>query len=85
MNKRDVINEQVAITSLGFYKNLESYPKRMEYRGRTYNFIEMGLKCLVRQGEKIAQVMSLSDGVAWYQLKYDQSSSSWTLLAITRG
>lgn len=85
MNKRDIINEQVAITSLGFYKNLESYPKRMEYRGRTYNFIEMGLKCLVRQGEKIAQVMSLSDGVSWYQLKYDQSSSSWTLLAITKG
>lgn len=85
MNKRNIINEQVAITSLGFYKNLEAYPKRMEYQGRTYNFIEMGLKCLIKQGEKIAQVMSLSDGACWYQLKYDQSSASWTLLAITRG
>lgn len=85
MNKRDVINEGVSITSLGFYKNLEPYPKRMEYKGKTYNFIEMGLKCLVRQGEKIAQVMTLSDGAAQYQLRYDQKSASWTLLAITHG
>jgi hypothetical protein len=85
MSKRNVINEGVAITSMGFYKNLEPYPRRMEYRGRSYDFIEMGLKCLVKQGERIAQVMSLSDGAAWYQLKYDQSNASWTLMAITHG
>ncbi len=83
MNNRKLINENVTITSVSFNKNLETYPRRMEYQGRTINFIEQGLKCLIRHGERIAQVMTMSDEESDYQLKYDQNSAHWTLLAIT--
>jgi len=83
MNSRKVVNENVAITALAFTKNLETYPRRMEYQGRTYNFIEAGLRCLVKHKERIAQIVTMSDEEADYQLKYDQVNANWTLLAIT--
>lgn len=83
MKNRTLINENVTITSVAFNKNLETFPRRMEYQGRTIDFIEQGLKCLIKHGERIAQVMTMSDENADYQLRYDQSNAHWTLLAIT--
>lgn len=83
MSKSKLINENVIITSLGFNEKLDTFPKRMEYRGDTYNFIEAGLKCLIKQGERIAQVITMSDERANYRLKYDQQDASWTLMAIS--
>jgi len=83
MNKAILVNENVTITSLGFNEKLDTFPKRMEYRGNTYNFIEAGLKCLVKKGERIAQVITMSDERANYRLRYDQQDASWTLMAIS--
>lgn len=85
MSERIIVNQPVAITSVAFSKNLETYPTRMEYEGRQYNLIEAGLRCFVRHGSRIAHVITMSDGRSRYQLKYDQSNASWTLLAITHG
>ena len=76
------INEQVNITVLGFRKNLVAYPRRMEFRGVTYNFIDAGLRCLVRNGEKIAEILTLSDGNSDYHLRTDNRGGNWTLLSI---
>ena len=81
MNKID-INELVAVTAMGFRKNLAAYPRRMEFRGVTYNFIDAGLRCLVRKGEMIAEILTLSDGQAEYHLKTDNQTCNWTLLSI---
>jgi hypothetical protein len=80
--KKVQINEQVIVTSIGFRKNLVAYPKRMEFRGVTYNFIDAGLRCLVRQGERIAEVVTLSDGDTDYRLKSENHDGNWTLLSI---
>lgn len=79
---RVTINEQVAITELGFKKNLSAYPRRMEFRGKVYEFIDAGLSCLIRSGEQMAQVITLSDGQALYRLRSDNHGGSWTLLNI---
>jgi hypothetical protein len=80
--KKVQINEQVIVTSIGFRKNLVAYPKRMEFRGVTYNFIDAGLRCLVRQGERIAEIVTLSDGDTDYRLKSENHDGNWTLLSI---
>ncbi|HJM04019.1 MAG TPA: hypothetical protein QF549_00065 [Candidatus Saccharimonadaceae bacterium] len=79
---RVTINEQVSITQLGFKKNLSTYPRRMEYKGAVYNFIDAGLSCLVRSGEQMAQIITLSDGQSFYRLRSDNHGGNWTLLNI---
>lgn len=76
------INEQVTVTAMGFRKNLAAYPRRMEFRGNTYNFIDAGLRCLIRHGERIAEVITLSDGQSEYHLRSDNSGGNWMLLSI---
>jgi hypothetical protein len=81
MNKVSV-NEPVSVTVLGFRKNLVAYPRRMEFRGVTYNFIDAGLRCLVSQGNRIAEILTLSDGMAEYHLRTEDRGGNWTLLSI---
>lgn len=76
------INEQVFITQVGFKKNLMTYPRRMEFRGSVYNFIDAGLNCLVRTGGHMAQIVTLSDGQSLYRLRSDNHGGNWTLLSI---
>lgn len=76
------INEQVTVTAMGFRKNLAVYPRRIEFRGSTYSFIDAGLRCLVRHGERIAEVITLSDGKSNYHLRSDNRGLNWTLVSI---
>lgn len=75
-------NEQVSVTAMGFRKNLSAYPKRMEFRGVTYSFIDAGIRCLIKHGSVIAEVITVSDGAKDYFLKTDNCSNNWTLLGI---
>lgn len=77
------INQTVHITALGFKKNLITYPRRMEYQGKTYNFIDAGLRCLFKCGEHIAEFFTLSDGQAYYHLRLDRTKNDWTLISIS--
>jgi hypothetical protein len=76
------INEQVNVTVMGFRKNLVAYPRRMEFRGVTYDFIDAGLRCLVRHGGLIAEIITMSDGMSDYHLRTDNRGGNWTLLSI---
>lgn len=80
---KKTINEQVIVTALGFRKNknFAVYPRRMEFNGSTYNFIDAGLRCLINCGGRIAEIITLSDGSADYCLRSDDGNN-WTLLSI---
>lgn len=80
--KKISINEPVSVTCLGFRKNLAAYPKRIEFRGSTYDFIDMGLRCLVRSGGRIVEILTLSDGSSEYCMKSINQGNDWTLLSI---
>lgn len=83
MTQSITINRPVDITVMGFGKNLEAYPRRMEYAGTTYNFIDTGLRTVVRRGGQVlAQILTMSDGASNFCLKSDGRSGSWTLLSI---
>lgn len=78
------INQEVAITALSFRSRggLTSFPKRMEFEGRTYMF-KNGLQCLIRKGEEVIRIFDMTDGKGTYRLKCDEHQRGWTLLAIS--
>ncbi len=76
------INKQVSVTRMGFKKNLTAYPQQVEYEGLTYNFIDAGIGCIVRSGERIAQIFTLTDGSSEFRLRSDNNGGAWTLLSI---
>ena len=82
MNKVN-INELVNVLTLGFKKDLSAYPRRIEYQGSTYDFIDAGIRCIIRHGGRIAEILTLSDGRANFRLRSDNRGGCWTLLSIT--
>lgn len=76
------VNEIVNVTAMGFKKNLAAYPRRMEYQGVTYDFIDAGLRCLIRCKGRIAEIFTLSDGFSSYRLRSDDNGANWMLLDI---
>ncbi len=79
---RITINEQVIITQMGFKKNLSAYPRRMEFQGSIYEFIDAGLRCLVRAGDHDTEIVTVSDGQSTFRLRSDNRGGDWTLLSI---
>jgi hypothetical protein len=82
MTNSITINSQVDITAMGFGRDLRAYPRRMEYAGTSYDFIDAGLRTIVRKGGEIAQILTMSDGARDYCLRSDNHGGSWTLLSI---
>ncbi len=79
---RITVNEQVSITQMGFKKNLAAYPRRMEFRGTIYEFLDAGLRCLIRSGSHVAEVLTMTDGRQEFQLRSDNNGGNWTLVSI---
>ncbi len=85
METRQTINKEVNITAWYFRNKsqLTSYPKRMEYDRREYNFAE-GLRYLVQKsGRQAVQLFDMTDGHDKYRLKFDSLAQTWTLVSIT--
>lgn len=78
-----IINKTVTITAMGFRRNLMAYPRRMEWEGRTYDFIDAGLACVVRGANCARQILTLTDGKAQFHLRSDSQGGTWTLLSIS--
>jgi len=77
------INKKVAITAMSFrQKNgLESFPKRMEYAGGSYTFLD-GLQCLIKKGGEVTRIFTMTDGEREYKLKSNSAQDEWLLVAI---
>lgn len=79
---KTIINTPVDITSMGFGRDLRAIPRRMEYQGRSIDFIDNGLRTVIRQGERVAQILTMTDGEHSFRLRSDNHGGSWTLLTI---
>lgn len=76
------INSPVSVTSLGFGKGMRSFPRRMEFDGAIYSFVDAGLHAMVASGGHVRHIFTMTDGVRHYRLRHD--SGHWTLLSMTR-
>lgn len=79
---KQIINQPVSITALAFGKNMEAYPKRMEFEGRTYDFIDKGFRCVVKKHGQITHILTLSDGHRQFWLR-SGDRGIWTLLGMS--
>ncbi len=85
MDQRITVSKEVFIPELYFTNdgpNIKSYPRRMEYEGREYTFMD-GLRYLVRKGQQLIQVFDMTDGSRDYRLQFNNSERSWTLVDMT--
>ncbi len=82
---RVAINKEVSVTALYFRNNgqMKSFPKRMEYNGREYTFLESGLRFLVQKGQQAAQIFDMTDGSINYRLQFSDHDQLWTLVDVT--
>jgi hypothetical protein len=81
MNNRITINQEVIVPEVYFKneKQLKSFPRRMEFDGHEYTFMD-GLRYLVHRGQQMIQVFDMTDGMKDYRLKFDSLARSWTLV-----
>ncbi len=82
MNKT-IINKEVNVTAVGFKKNLTTFPRQMEFDGRTIDFVDAGLSCNVRRGGRLSQILTLSDGRSLFRLRSDNRGGMWTLVSVS--
>ncbi len=82
MSNRVTINKEVFVPELYFTNDtpeLKTYPRRMEYEGREYTFMD-GLRYLVHKGQQLVQVFDMTDGQRAYRLQFDANQAAWTLV-----
>lgn len=76
--------EEVQVTAY-YYSHGDtkrSFPRRIELpEGRQINFIESGLRCMVKKGQDLLQVFNMTDGELLYRLGFDTSDQTWKLLS----
>lgn len=77
---KNIINSPVDITAVGFGRGMRAYPKRMEWAGKTYTFIDRGICVTSRRGETITSMLTMSDGIQSFCLRC--SGAKWTLIGV---
>jgi hypothetical protein len=82
MTNQTTINSPVSVTAMGFGRNMRAYPRRIEHDGMTYSFTDAGLRTVINTGGRIAQVLTMSDGLRNFCLRSYNNGGSWTLLSI---
>lgn len=78
--KNNSINSPVSITAVGFGREMEAIPRRMEWGGHTYQFIDRGIRVVARRGESVMSTVTMSDGERSFCLR--QNGRGWTLLSV---
>ncbi len=77
------IDATIEITALGFrnkkdQRQLESYPKRMVWGDREYNFVDMSMQYLVQRGKQFIKLFDVTDGKTLYRIRLEEDR--WTLV-----
>ncbi|HEX8389895.1 MAG TPA: hypothetical protein VF597_00550 [Candidatus Saccharimonadales bacterium] len=80
---KTVIRQPITVSSVSFGKDFAEVPRRIEFDGRTINFVDMGLRYCIRRGEQVTRLFDLSDGQSLFRLRQDSISRDWSLLSIT--
>ena len=78
------LNREVTVTSVYFRpgRSVKGFPKRMEYEGREYTFIESGLRYLIQKGQQLIEIFDMTDGTRDFRLRFDTTMQTWTLICM---
>lgn len=75
-----VLNQEVTVTGYHFTKG-KSFPSRIEFDDSELTFAEIGLRCLVKKGQELVEIFTMSDGRDTYTIRHERASHNWTLLS----
>ena len=78
MNTTTSINSPITVTAIGFDRSMHAYPRRMEWQGQTYRFVDSGLR--VRRGQLHEGAITMTDGVRSFCLT--KKAGSWALIGV---
>lgn len=78
----NLFNTPVTILTMGFGRDLRAIPRRMELEGRSIDFVDSGLRTTIKHGDRVAQILAMTDGQQTFRLRSDNHGGSWTLLSI---
>tara|TARA_B100002049_G_C16032056_1_gene355003 strand:- start:682 stop:933 length:252 start_codon:yes stop_codon:yes gene_type:complete len=81
---KTTIEQPVTVTAVRFNKNFELTPRRIEFQGRTVDFIDDGIRLCIKKGSVITRIFDLSDGTSLFRLRQEPSSNHWNLLSISQ-
>lgn len=81
---KTTIERPVSVTAIRFGKNFNPIPKRIEFDGRTINFVDEGLRYCIKQGSEMIRLFDLSDGESLFRLRQESTTLTWNLLSISR-
>lgn len=81
---KTTIEKPVSVTAIRFGRNFEPVPQRIEFEGRTINFVDEGLRFCIKQGSEMIRLFDLSDGESLFRLRQEGVGSTWNLLSISR-
>ena len=75
----ETINEKIdviAIFGTGFH---DARPFKLKWGGKEHIITKIGYKHKVREGRKVIHVFSVTDGVQFFELRFDASDLQWIL------
>lgn len=75
------INKNVEVNSFYFSngRSFKSFPARITLENQQYSF-KSGLQMMVRRGEEVVRLFSMTDGLTNYRLR--QENDQWTLIGL---
>ena len=77
--------QEVSVTSYYFSSGAghRSFPRRIELEeGKQINFLESGLRCMVKKGQELIEIFNMTDGQKLYRLGFEPGNNTWRLLSI---
>lgn len=75
----EVINEKVDVVALFGRGFNDVRPFKLRWGGREFKITQVGYVHKVREGQKLIHVFSCSDGVNFFELRFDAHDLKWVL------
>ena len=82
--KTELINQNVNVTSIRFTRQFDPIPRRIEFGGRSINFVDEGIRIAIKSGDRLTRLFDMSDGAQHFRLRHSAGESSWRLVSITK-
>ncbi len=79
-----VINQNVAVTAIRFGRKFEPIPQRIEFGGRSINFVDEGIRIAIKSGQHLTRLFDMSDGRSQFRLRQAAGESNWQLVSISQ-
>lgn len=78
-----LINQNVNVTSVRFGRQFEPIPRRIEFGGRSINFVDEGIRLSIKSGQHMTRLFDMSDGTQSFRLRQAADETNWQLVSIS--